>query len=380
VELLRPPQPVAILLQRFAVNTDPIVVRTPLGVWGTGAALPGAPLTTMDLIRRTTGYLPTGTPALALRIARRLGITRRHMVRSFDAPQEAPRATDTAPKLAARAVCAALADARCGVDALRLLIGHTATPHTLLPGNSAWVADELAYIGAHVELRQACTGFAAATVLCAGLVSSGAQPIGIVGSETGSVFLDPRRVAVDRTQLVNLLQMGDGAGAIVLGPLESRSSARLEMAFYGSCADHHAPGISLIEGGSGAPLVNATRVPHFTHDVESVRTHGLELLRAGLRAAAQAGIAVGSVDWWIPHPANGHMAQYTAASLGLPADKVVCEAGVLGNLGSAAIWVTLDRLRRSGRLAPGDRVMVLGAEASKYMYGGFLYVHGTTAA
>ena len=57
---------------------------------------------------------------------------------------------------------------------------------------------------------------------------------------------------------------------------------------------------------------------------------------------------------------------------------MVCEASVLGNLGSAAIWVTLDRLRRSGRLAVGDRVLVLGAEASKYMFGGFLYVHGNS--
>ena len=162
------------------MNIDPIVTRTPLGVWGTGAALPGAPLTTVDLIERTSGYLPPGTPALALRIARRLGITRRHMVRSFDAPQEAPRTLDTAPKLAARAVFAALADAQCRVDVLRLLIGHTATPHTLLPGNSAWVADGLGYAGAHLELRQACTGFAAATVLCTGLVSSGTQPIAIV--------------------------------------------------------------------------------------------------------------------------------------------------------------------------------------------------------
>ena len=362
------------------MNIDPIVVRTPLGVRGTGAALPGTPLTTVDLIERTSGYLPPGTPALALRIARRLGITRRHMVRSFDAPKEAPRTFDTAPKLAARAVSAALADAQCGVDVLRLLIGHTATPHTLLPGNSAWVADELGYAGAHLELRQACTGFAAATVLCAGLVSSGTQPIAIVGSETGSVFLDPRHIAVDRTQLVNLLQMGDGAGAIVLGSLKSLTGARIESAFYGSCAGHSPPGISLIEGGSGAPVVNATGVPHFSHDVESVRTHGVELLRTGLRTAIQAGIAPDSVDWWIPHPANGQMAQYAAVSLGLPANKVLCEAAVLGNLGSAAIWVTLDRLRRSGRLALGDRVMVLGAEASKYMYGGFLYVHGNSVA
>ena len=353
-------------------------MRMPLGIWGTGAALPGASLSTADLIKRTAVYLLPGTPALALRIGQRLGISHRFMVRSFEAPQEAPRAFDTAPKLAARAVRAALADAQCGVDVLQLLMGHTATPHTLLPGNSAWVADELSYSGAHMELRQACTGFAAATVLCAGLVASGTHPVGIVGSETGSVFLDPRRIAVDRTQLVNLLQMGDGAGAIVLGPLRNPNGARIESAFYGSCGDCLAPGIALREGGSGAPAVNATGVPHFAHDVESVRLHGVELLRAGLRAAIQEGITAGGIDWWVPHPANGRMAQYAAATLGLPAHKVVCDTAILGNLGSAAMWVTLDRLRRSGRLAPGDRVMVLGAEASKYMYGGFLYVHGIT--
>lgn len=360
------------------MNTDPIVARTPLRVCGTGAALPGVPISTADFIKKTAVYLPPRTPALALRIARRLGITQRYMVRSFVAPQEAPRAFDTAPKLAARAVSAALADARCGVDVLQLLMGHTATPHTLLPGNSSWVADELSYSGAHLELRQACTGFAAATVLCAGLVASGTHPIAIVGSETGSVFLDPRRVAVDRTQLVNLLQMGDGAGAIVLAPLPSRSDSRIESVFYGSCGGHRGPGISLKEGGSGAPVVNATGVPHFTHDAESVGIHGVELFRAGLRAAIQEGITAEGIDWWVPHPANGRMAQYAASTLGLPAHKVVCEASILGNLGSAAMWVALDRLRRSGRLAPGDRVMVLGAEASKYMYGGFLYVHGNT--
>ena len=45
------------------------------------------------------------------------------------------------------------------------------------------------------------------------------------------------------------------------------------------------------------------------------------------------------------------------------------------NLGSAAIWVSLDRLRRSGRLRESDKVLVLGAEATKYLYGGFVYTH-----
>lgn len=353
-------------------------MQTRLSVLGTGSALPGVAITTSDLVRRTSGYLPVGTPAVALRVARRLGIGSRHFVRSFDSPQEVPRAIDTAPKLAARAVRAALEAAACDVRHLHMLLGHTATPHTLLPGNVAWVADEIGYLGAHMELRQACTGFAAATVLSAALVASGVGPIAIVGCETGSVFLDPRHVAADKTQLVNLLQMGDGAGAITLGPIGNASNARIEMAYYGSLGGNRAPGIALEQGGSGEPQVNATRIPHFAHDFEAIRTHGVELLRASLRVATEAGVAPSSIDWWLAHPANGRMAEHVAKWLKLPADRVVCEASVLGNLGSAAIWVALDRLRRSGRLAVGDRVMVLGAEASKYMFGGFLYIHGNS--
>lgn len=299
-------------------------------------------------------------------------------MRPFDAPQEVPRLTDIAPKLAGRAVLAALADAALAAQHLRMLLGHTATPHTLLPGNIAWVANEIGYTGAHMELRQACTGFAATTVLGAALLASGIGPIAIVGSETGSVFLDPRHVTVDKAQLVNLLQMGDGAGAIALGPSGDTTLARIEMAFYGSLEGNHAPGISLGEGGSGTPQVNITGVPHFSHDFQAIRAHGMELLRASLRVAMQAGVAPDSVDWWLAHPANGRMAEHVAKELNLPEETVICEASVLGNLGSAAIWVALDRLRRSGRLVAGDRVMVLGAEASKYMFGGLLYIHGSS--
>jgi 3-oxoacyl-[acyl-carrier-protein] synthase-3 len=315
---------------------------------------------------------------LALRIGKRLNINARHLVRSFDAPQEVPRTIDTGPKLAARAVRAALADGVCDVQRLRLLLGHTATPHTLLPGNIAWVAEEMGYLGAHMELRQACTGFAAAIVLSAALIASGVGPIAIVGSETGSVFLDLRHVAVDKAQLVNLVQMGDGAGAITLGTIGDATLGRIELAFYGSLGGNHAPGIALGQGGSGSPHADTTRTPHVTHDHETVRAHGFELLRASLRVATESGVAPESIDWWLPHPANGRMAEHVAKWLKLPAEKVICEASVLGNLGSAAIWIALDRLRRSGRLVEGDRVMVLGAEASKYMFGGLLYIHGNS--
>ena len=335
-------------------------------------------MTTSELVRRASAFLPQSAPALARRIGKRLSIDTRHLVRSFDAPQEVPRSIDTAPKLAARAVRTALLDGVYDVRRLRLLLGHTATPHTLLPGNVAWVAEEMGYLGAHMELRQACTGFAAATVLSAGLIASGVAPIAIVGSETGSVFLDPRHVAFDKAQLVNLVQMGDGAGAITLGPIGDATLGRIELAFYGSVGGNRAPGIALGQGGSGSPHADTTHTAHFTHDHEKVRAHGFELLRASLRVATESGVVPDGIDWWLAHPANGRMAEHVAKWLKLPAEKVICEASVLGNLGSAAIWVALDRLRRSGRLAKGDRVMVLGAEASKYMFGGLLYVHGNS--
>lgn len=348
-----------------------------LQVLGTGAALPGPPLTTDAVLARVEAHLPPGATALARRLARRLAIDTRHLSRALEAPIEAVRPADSAPRLAALAVTEALAGARLGVDRLDFLIGHTATPHTLLPSNTAWTADELAYGGPHLELRQACTGFAASVLVADGLLAAQNWTLAIVGSETGSVFFDPRRIDDDPGQLVNLVQMGDGAGAIVLGRLLDDRGSRIELAYFGCDGLGRPPGLAMAEGGSGAPRVTAG-VPHFSHRYGDIRSLGMELLRTSRTAAEAAGVDPATVQWFVPHQANGRMPDLCAEHLGLPVERVVCEASAVGNLGSAAMWVALDRLRRSGRLSAGDRVLMLGAEATKYLYGGLLYVHGRT--
>ena len=349
-----------------------------LALLGTGSALPGPAISTPDLLTAMAPYMSAISGALAARIAKRLAINTRHLARSLTQPVEAVRAEDSAPRLAARAVVSALEQCALGADRVNFLIGHTATPHTLLPSNTAWTADELRYSGPYAELRQACTGFAAATRIAEGLVATGHRTVAIVGSETGSVFFDPRIVADEPEQLVNLVQMGDGAGAAILGPCLDESSSYLERPFFGGQGLGRRPGLSLTEGGSGSPLVARGGLPHFNHEHYDIKENGLDLLRASLAAAEAAGVDRSTVDWFVPHQANGRMAQLCHEHLQLPRERVICEADAVGNLGSAAIWVALDRLRRSGRLAIGDRVLVLGAEATKYLYGGFLYVHGRT--
>jgi 3-oxoacyl-[acyl-carrier-protein] synthase-3 len=60
--------------------------------------------------------------------------------------------------------------------------------------------------------------------------------------------------------------------------------------------------------------------------------------------------------------------------LGIDPRRVFVNAQRLGNTGSAAIWLALAELRQS--LEWGESALALGAEATKYMFGGFHYVHG----
>lgn len=349
--------------------------RRSLRLVGSGVALPGAAVSTHALLERVDQRFATRVSGSGRRVARRLGIVTRHLCRDMEVVGESPRQGDANPDLAARAVADALTSARIGVDDVGYLIGHTATPHTLMPPNVAWVADHLAFKGPFAELRQACTGFAQALQFGAGaLADDDDRPVVIVGSETGSVFLDPRRAQDDVEQLVNLVQMGDGAGAVVLARDRPGSAARVRDFFVGSLGPGLAPGFWLESGGSARPRVDG--IPHFRHDARSVRERGAELFRACVADLAGIGVDPGGFDWFLPHQANANdVPRELACVLGVPVERVLVSADHVGNLGSASIWVGLHRARASGRLKQGDRVLVLGAEATKYLYGGFVYEH-----
>ena len=190
-----------------------------LAVLGTGHALPGLPLTTGELTARLAERFGVDLTRKASAIGRRLNIRHRHLARDFADRREGTRPGEGNPELAARAVRAALDQAGLRPEDLAYLIGHTTTPAEPVPSNVSRVAHLLGYRGPVAEFRQACTGFVNATLFAAGLCGTGrgGRPVAVVGSETGSVFFDPARAAEDFAQLVNFVQMGDGAGAIILG-------------------------------------------------------------------------------------------------------------------------------------------------------------------
>ena len=234
----------------------------------------------IDLTRRGTA------------LARRMNIQRRYLSRDFSARLEGTREGEGNPDLAARAVRAALAQAGlCPAD-LAYLIGHTTTPAEPLPSNITRVAALLGYRGPVAEFRQACTGFLNATLLAAGLCAGGGgRPVAVVGSETGSVFFDPARAEHDLSQLVNFVQMGDGAGAIIFtGEQTGTRTARISRVHHGRLEAELPPGLRLRTGRFAGPASNRRGRGAGIRARAGTRAHPRPgPLRLGIGGSARAG-------------------------------------------------------------------------------------------
>jgi 3-oxoacyl-[acyl-carrier-protein] synthase III len=355
------------------------VISARLSVLGTGACLPGPPVSNDDMVQ----FMALGTDKhlseFVGKLADQLGVYRRFLSRERAAPREIARPGDTNPELCERAIRSALGQAGVTIDTVDLLIGHTTSPHTLLPPNVSWVADRLGYAGQYLELRQACTGFAnALTIASSMLTSRVADCVCIVGSETGSVFFDVDQASSDRGQLVNAAQMGDGAAAIVLSRDAQGGGAYLENVYFGTLGLHRPSAFSLVTGGSSNPahVVGPSGSRGFVNDYRLAREEGLALFCAGYEVLRAIGLDEPRVTRYLTHQANGRMAQVLAPVLGIPEEKFHNCAAHYGNTGSAATWIGLHTVRQQQLLAPGQVLGVLGAEATKFMYGGFTYVEG----
>ncbi len=332
-----------------------------IGILGSGSALPGEAVTNEALIALIASRFGLTRDREARLLGDRLEIEHRHLSRTFEHRHEAARAAHTNSALAAAAIDRALTDADMDVNDLGYLIGHTATPDLVLPSNIAMVADRLGYEGPHVELRQACTGFANALMVAFGLLASpDARPIAVVGSETGSLLFDPCAAEHDPEQRVNMMQMGDGAAAVILHRPQSGVDA-INAAWFGSIGLGKTPGLRIDSSLPG----------HNRHDFAGILANGHELFEAGVAAAARSGVAIGDVDRIVPHQVSGRIGVQVATHFGFDPARSFGNARHVGNTGSAAMWLALDELRH-GALPSGQKALFLGAEATKYMHGGFV--------
>jgi 3-oxoacyl-[acyl-carrier-protein] synthase-3 len=274
-------------------------------------------------------------------IQERTGIRQRHRARD-DQPT-----SDLAVE-AARKALAAAGKSPADVD---LIIVATTTPDMTFPATASIVQRKLgAPVCIAFDVQAVCTGFVYAISVADGFVARGhAKCALVIGAEEMSKLMD----WTDRSTCV---LFGDGAGAVVLEPMEGE----------GTSADRGILGFSLRSDGTKTDLLYVDGGPSTTGTVGHLRMAGNQVFRhavvniaeAVTSAAAAAGIAVSDVDWFVPHQANQRIIRGVGERLGLDEDKVVSTVADHANTSAASIPLALDAAIQDGRIKRGDLVLL----------------------
>jgi 3-oxoacyl-[acyl-carrier-protein] synthase III len=254
--------------------------------------------------------------------------------------------------IALPAARAALADAGVEGAEVDLLICATVTPDMMFPTSSALLANELGMPkAAAYDLLAGCTGFVYALAQAYAMVSSGlSRRALVVGGDVLSKILDWE----DRSTLV---LFGDGAGAVVLEPVDRGGFLGFELGADGGGGEH------LWYPGSGSR--------HYENPDTYVKMNGREVFKFATRIMvysaeqilAECGKTMEDVDVYIPHQANKRIIDYAVGKLGIAPEKTIVNVDRFGNTSSGSIPLGLTDARAEGRLHEGALVLMTGMGA-----------------
>jgi 3-oxoacyl-[acyl-carrier-protein] synthase-3 len=312
------------------------MVNQRAGVLGTGHSYPEGILTNADLaqlVETSDEWITTRT-----------GIKQRRKA----------AADEYTSLFAVRAARQAIERARLDPADIDLLLCATVTPDQILPSTGCIVQAELgANNAAAMDVVAACSGFLYGVSLADSMIRTGqVRHAVVVGAEILTQF-------VDYTDRQTCVLFGDGAGAAVLGPVESgrgilaskiKSDGRYEEQLY-------SPGGGTRKRPTAETLAAGD---HF------FKMKGNELFKVAVRSMAeisrevleQAGVKSDEIDLFIPHQANQRITEAVADRLNVDLSKVYSNIAVHGNTSSASIPIALDECVEAGRVKEGDLVLM----------------------
>jgi 3-oxoacyl-[acyl-carrier-protein] synthase-3 len=301
-------------------------------VRGVGGYLPAKVLTNEDLSKMvdTTDEWITA----------RTGISKRHIAAEGE----------TTSDMGAAAARKAMEAAGVGPDDIDLIIVATATPDYTFPATATVVQNKLGITrGAAFDLQAVCSGFVYAVATADNFLARGQfERALVIGAETFSRILDWS----DRSTCV---LFGDGAGAIVL---ERQTKAQ--------AGDRGVKGIHLRSDGRYRDLLYVDGGPSTTQTVGHLRMVGNQVFKHAVgkisdsvkAAAADAGLGVQDIDWFVPHQANQRILNAVAERLGLEEHKVISTVADHGNTSAASVPLALAVATEDGRVKQGDLILI----------------------
>ena len=231
------------------------------------------------------------------------------------------------------------------------VIVATTTYFHQTPSAAAVVAERLGAVpAAAYDVSAACAGYAYAIGQADALVRAGAaQHVLVVGAEKMSDFVDP----TDRS--ISFL-LGDGAGAVVVGPSDTPG---IGPTVWGSAGQHQlirqtASWKEAFEHGTAWPTLRQEGASVFKWAV-------WQMAPIAEKAMAAAGVTADDIEAFIPHQANMRIIDQMVKQLRLPETVVVGrDIADTGNTSAASIPLATERLLREGQVGSGALALQIG--------------------
>ena len=234
-------------------------------------------------------------------------------------------ADQAASDLAVAACQVAVADAGLKLSDIDLLIMNTITPDHADPGRAFFLQGKLGLTGIPaLDIRQQCAGLIYGLAIADHFVKAGTyRHVLVVCAEMLSTRIDG---SYDGRNIAILL--GDGAGAVVVGPSEDGEKGILSTILHADGSGAKA----LYTAAPGSALgrkqhitkddIDVGRV-HFRMDGKTVFENGVAKMSDAVFESLRAnGLTMDQVDVLIPHQANLRMLEAIVERTGFPREKV----------------------------------------------------------
>jgi len=308
----------------------------PVGIVGTGSYLPSRVLTNFDLEK----MVDTSDEW----IRERSGISERRIAQENEASSD----------LAIPAALAALEDAKVAPSKIDMIIVATITPDMSFPSTACIIQSKIGAIhAACFDLSAACAGFGYALEIGKQFIATHTYRTVLV------IAVDVLSKITDWADRNTCILFGDGAGAVVLQPVEKGRG--IISSYLG--ADGSQTEILQLPGGGSRNPCSQKMIDQRLH---YMKMKGREVFKFAVPAMCKAArkvlhlaqLDVGDVDLFIPHQANIRIIQSVAKRLHIGMEKVFVNLHKYGNVSAASSAISIVEAKKEGKIKNGDIVLL----------------------